>query len=173
MKWYWWALIIIILIVFRKKVVNTWNDLVTWKRIEELHPAIREKARAFIKKAAEQGIFLRVTEAYRSFERSDELYAQGRTKPGSIVSNARGGESYHNYGLAFDVVEMKDGKGLWENPNWPKIGALGKEFGFRWGGDFKSLQDLPHFEYGGKLSTLLARYRAGEKDSNGFLTNVA
>lgn len=192
MKWYWWIVIVIIiaLIIYRKRasrfVMETWNDLVTNQRIASLHPAIREKVKAFIAEADRQGMKLRITEGMRSFGRSDALYNQpydGKDNDGDgkideadeKVSNARGGQSYHNYGLAFDVVEMKNGKGLWENPNWARIGALGKSFGFKWGGDFKSFLDRPHFEYsaGFSVSQLLAMHNAGQKDAQGYLTNIA
>lgn len=192
MKWYWWIIIVvvIVLIIYRKRaskfVMETWNDLVTNQRIQSLHPAIREKAKAFIAEAARQGIKLRMIEGLRSFDRSNALFNQpfdGKDNDGDgkidetdeKVTNAKGGQSYHNYGLAFDVVEIKNGKGVWENPNWPKIGAIGKSFGFRWGGDFKSLVDRPHFEYsaGFSVSQLLAMHNAGKKDADGYLTNIA
>jgi peptidoglycan L-alanyl-D-glutamate endopeptidase CwlK len=165
-----------ILGVFKRNAIMqaVW-DKVTDIRINNLHPAIRQRARQFINAAAAQGIMLRITDGLRTFAEQDELYAQGRTKPGAIVTNAKGGQSYHNYGLAIDVVEIKNGKGLWENPNWPKIAALGKSFGFAWGGDFKNLRDLPHLEYTGGLTIpqLLAKYNAGQLDNGGYISNIA
>lgn len=126
---------------------KTW-DIISDRRIERLHPLIRAKAKEFILRAEKElGITLRLSSGYRSFESQDELYARGRTTPGSIVTNAKAGESYHNYGLAIDVVEIKEGKAIWNNPRWDDIAALGKEIGFSWGGDWKSFKDKPHFEY--------------------------
>jgi peptidoglycan LD-endopeptidase CwlK len=158
----------------RNAIIETIWDQVTEYRISKLHPAIRERARSFIAAAAQQGIFLRITDGVRTFDEQSALYAKGRTEPGSIVTNANAGESYHNYGLAIDVVEIKDGKGLYENPNWDKIAAIGKSFGFKWGGDFKSIRDLPHFEYTGgfSLSQLLSKYNAGQIDGSGYITIV-
>lgn len=116
---------------------------------------IRERVTAFINKAdREFGIKLRITSDghLRSFDKQDELYAQGRTAPGKIITNAKAGESYHNYGLAFDLVEIKDGQALWNNPNWIKIGEIGKSFGFNWGGDWRSFKDYPHFELSNGLN---------------------
>lgn len=144
-------------------------DLKSEEEIKTLHPKIRPVARAFLKEAEKEGIYLRVTSGLRTFEEQDELYAKGRTAPGNIVTNAKAGESKHNYGLAFDVVEIKDGKALWNNPNWSKIGELGKKRGFTWGGDFKSIKDKPHFEktFGLSNSELLAKYN---KTNNKYIT---
>lgn len=176
----WWWLggvgLLMGLTLYKKDTImeGIW-DKVTASRINQLHPAVRDRAQKFIAEAARQGIYLRVTSGLRDFAEQAKLYAQGRTEPGNIVTNAKPGSSFHNYGCAIDVVEIKNGKGLWENPNWTKIAALGKSFGFVWGGDFKSIKDMPHFEYaGGKtISQLLIAYNAGQKDTSGYLTNVA
>ena len=120
---------------------STWDSKHTDRRIRTLRPEVQAKAFGFINAAdKELGIRLRVTSAYRSIEEQNALFAKGG------VTKARGGQSYHNYGLAIDVVEIKGDKALWNNPNWGKIGAMGKRFGFSWGGDWKSFVDKPHFE---------------------------
>lgn len=130
----------------RKNQEPVWDPL-TAQRIAQLHPVIRAKVADFILEAQKRGIYLRVFSGLRTFDQQARLYAQGRTAPGTIVTNAKPGESWHNYGLAFDVVEMEGGRALWSNPRWKQIGALGKNFGFEWGGDWKSFDDKPHFEY--------------------------
>jgi len=172
------VLVMALVIIFRKTFKNiamsaiakTW-DYVSDRRINTLHPILREDARAFINEAAKQGIKLRVTSALRTFEEQQAIYNQGRTTPGRIVSNARPGTSYHNYGLAIDVVEIKDGKALWENPRWDLIGEIGKSFGFSWGGDFRSFKDRPHFEkpFGLSVSELLAKRNAGHINPEGYV----
>lgn len=150
----------------RKTMVKIWDDYWTNKRIETLHPLLRDRVKSFIQAAANKGIFLRVTSAKRSFSEQDDLYAQGRTKPGKVVTNAKGGESYHNYGLAFDVVPMMDGKPVWNDDElWQRVGRIGKSFGFTWGGDWVSFPDKPHFQddFGLRLSELKNRYR-GENE---------
>lgn len=107
-----------------------------------LVPLVQRKADELIALAASKGMPIRITEGYRSKERQDELYAQGRTKPGKIVTNAKGGQSIHQYGCAFDVVFVKTGY----NGDWNALGTLGKSLGFTWGGDFLKLKDRPHFE---------------------------
>ena len=103
---------------------KTW-DWRTDGRIEKLHPSIRSKVKEFIIKAEQElGINLRVSSGFRSHSEQNKLYASGRTESGKIVTHAKAGESYHNYGLAFDVVEIKNGKAIWNNPNWIEIADL-------------------------------------------------
>jgi len=144
---------------------QTW-DIVSDRRIGTLHPLIQAQAKELIIRAErELGIKLRVTSALRTWNEQDGLYAQGRTKTGKIITNAKGGQSLHNFGLAIDVVEIKDGKALWSNPNWNKIATLGKSIGFAWGGDFKSIKDKPHFEmhFGRSLAQLQTLYVSGDR----------
>lgn len=128
-------------------------------RLQSLHPAIQSRVREFINAAEDAGLYLRITSGYRSFAEQDKLYAQGRTAPGDIVTNAKGGQSYHNYGLSFDVVPMVKGLPVWDSaPLWAQIGALGKSYGFAWGGDWKN-PDKPHFEksYGLSVAQLYTK----------------
>jgi peptidoglycan L-alanyl-D-glutamate endopeptidase CwlK len=141
----------------------TW-DKVTDNRILKLHPAIRELATNFINSVKDGlDIKLRVTQSLRTYAEQDDLYAQGRTKPGRIVTNAKGGFSWHNFGLALDVVEILDGQANWQT-DWEEIARVGIGLGFSWGGNFKSFKDKPHFEirYGLSLDQARARYKEGE-----------
>lgn len=175
------AIVLIAVLLFKKrttlksitvKTINylkqkTW-DIVSDRRIESLHPSIKSKTKEFIIKAYKlYGIKLRVTSALRTREAQTQLYAKGRTSPGKKVTNAKAGQSYHNYGLAFDVVEIKNGKALWNNPNWNKIGALGKSLGFTWGGDWK-FTDKPHFQmtFGKHHRELAQLYKQGKRNGN-------
>jgi|688.fasta_scaffold212981_2 hypothetical protein len=147
-------------------------DAISESRIETLHPSIRNAVRSFINEAQKQGIKLRITSGFRTFAEQDALYAQGRTKSGSIVTNAKGGFSNHNFGLAFDVVPIVNGKADWNSKDWNKIGQIGKSFGFTWGGDWKNLVDKPHFEmmFGNSLTQLRNKYHSG--DRQGEYVNV-
>lgn len=150
-------------------------DVQSESKLILLHPAIRDKAILAYNKAVQVtpvGVHPSITETVRSFARSDELWAQGRTKPGQIVTNAKAGESYHNYGLAIDFVIQVNGMPDWTvNDNWMKVVSCFKEQGFFWGGDFIMIKDFPHFEnrLGYNWRTLLAKYNAGEIDDKGFL----
>ncbi|ELP1878973.1 M15 family metallopeptidase [Vibrio vulnificus] len=128
-----------------KQAAKTW-DVITDNRIATLHSYVRSPAAAFINAVEEElGIALRITQALRTVEEQDKLYAKGRTTEGKIVTNVKGGYSYHNYGLAIDVVEIKDRKVNW-NPDWNAIGKIGVSYGFEWGGNWKSFVDKPHFQ---------------------------
>lgn len=96
-------------------------------------------------------------EGFRTAKRQDELYAQGRTLPGGIITNAKGLQSYHNYGLAFDLV-FKDYE---YNPPadwWDTLGREGRALGLEWGGGWIDFKDRPHFELPGLDWKLLEKY---------------
>jgi hypothetical protein len=142
-------------------------------KIATLHPKIREKAKQLIDKAKNEGIDLLITSGYRTYAEQDELYKQGRTKKGAIVTNAKGGQSNHNFGLAFDVVPVVNGKLDWKSKEWNKIGKIGKSLGFKWGGNWTSIKDYPHFEmmFGNTLSMLRNKIKSG-KTIEGKYANV-
>jgi peptidoglycan L-alanyl-D-glutamate endopeptidase CwlK len=138
---------------YRYIKANLWDDQ-TEDIIKRLHPKVRGKVSAFIKACEKVGINLRITNdgGMRTFNEQDALYAQGRTTSGDIVTNARSGKSYHNYGLAIDVVEIKNGVAIWNNPRQNEIVAIAKKLGFEWGGDW-SRPDKPHFQLTFELTT--------------------
>lgn len=122
------------------------------KKLMRIHPFLSNKARQLIRISHAQGIFIIITQGKRSNEEQNRLYAQGRSNPGKIVTNVRGGYSYHNYGLAFDycVCDIIGGKLIpnWSvDKRWLRVGNLGKNLGLEWGGDWKSFKDYPHFQY--------------------------
>ncbi len=140
----------------------TWDE-VTDQNIAQLHPAIRLDASVFVNAVErELGIRLRVYESLRTIEQQDALYAIGRTQTGSVVTNAQGGESYHNYGLAFDLVEVQsDGILNWDT-DWEPIARLGRQLGFEWGGDWENFPDRPHWQmiFGLSIADLQELYRS-------------
>lgn len=146
-------------------VENKVWDAVSEAKILTLHPKIRDKAREFLVKAEKAGYKLRITSGLRTYAEQNALYAKGRTTAGSIVTNAKGGQSNHNFGTAIDVVPIVNGKADWNSKDWNKIGELGKSIGFAWGGDFKNLVDKPHFEmqFGLTLAQLRKKYESGDK----------
>ncbi|WP_020007851.1 M15 family metallopeptidase [Salinicoccus albus] len=121
-----------------------------------LQPYVAKQAAELVQRAADKGIVVRITDDYRSFSEQDELYAQGRTDPGLIVTNAEGGESYHNYGLAVDyALELDNGQVIWDTEydgngnsksDWFEVAQIGKNLGFTWGGDWKYFKDYPHLQ---------------------------
>jgi peptidoglycan LD-endopeptidase CwlK len=138
--------------------------------IATLLPAVQPIARMLVQKAAANGIEIRVISGLRSYEEQDALYAQGRTAPGKIVTNARGGFSNHNFGIAFDVGVFSGGKYLTESPMYKAVGVLGQELGLEWGGNWTSIVDEPHFQlrpaWAQALneSTMLAALRQRKQD---------
>ena len=115
--------------------------------ISTLHARLRDKARQLVQSAGAKGIKIKVISGLRTYDEQNALYSQGRTSSGKVVTNARGGYSNHNFGVAFDVgVFSADGKYLDESPSYKTVGQLGKSLGFEWGGDWSSIQDQPHFQ---------------------------
>ncbi len=116
------------------------------KVIATLLPEVRPYARALVHKAAANGIRIKVISGHRSYAEQDELYAQGRSKPGPVVTKARGGYSNHNFGIAFDIGVFEGNRYLGESPKYRAVGVLGTELGLEWGGNWKDLVDQPHFQ---------------------------
>lgn len=151
-------------------------ETISIDRINTTHPKVRDlflKAYQEAVRVTPVGVHPFITEGLRSFQRSDELYAQGRTKPGPIVTNAKGGSSYHNYGLAVDFCLQIDGKTSWiVDKNWMKVVGVFKKYGFKWGGDPNfGIYDAPHFEmtFGYKWKKLLELKNAGKVDKDGYV----
>lgn len=116
------------------------------KQPKGLKPKVKRQAQKVVDEMASYGYKVYVFEGYRTPERQQELYEQGRTTDGDIVTNTKAGESYHNYGVAVDII-FKEWQ--WNPPHeiyWKLLGAVGKKHGFKWGGEWQSFTDKPHFE---------------------------
>ena len=143
------------------------------KVIATLLPEVQPYARALVTKAAADGITIKVISGLRTYDEQNDLYAQGRTKPGRIVTNARGGFSNHNFGIAFDVGVFEGGQYLDESPKYKAVGVLGMDLGLEWGGNWKTIQDEPHFQlrpkWAGDLSErdMLAELRSRKESGKG------
>ena len=114
--------------------------------IATLLPEVQPYARALVTKSAQNGITIKVISGLRTYDEQNDLYAQGRTKPGNIVTNARGGYSNHNFGIAFDIGVFEGSSYKDESPKYKAVGALGTDLGLEWGGNWKTIQDEPHFQ---------------------------
>lgn len=137
--------------------------MINSRDIKELLPVVREKVEKFQKLCDENNIDLLITSTYRDAESQSALYAQGRTIPGAIVTNAKAGQSWHNHRCAIDVVPLVNGKANWntKDPVWAKLGELGKQAGLEWAGEWKRFKEMAHFQYTGGLT--LAQLQAGGK----------
>jgi len=139
----------------------------------DLNSATREKAEQFVSACDEAGIDVLIYCTYRSEKEQDVLYSQGRTTPGNnprsskplgdIVTNARGGESWHNFRAAFDFVPLVNGKAAWNSKElYAKCGAIAESLGLEWAGRWTGrLRETAHCQFRGGLT--LAQARATSK----------
>lgn len=138
-------------------------------RLSGLHPVFVAGTVALIERCYARGVNIVITQGLRTIAEQDALYAQGRTKPGQIVTNAKGGTSYHNYGLAVDfALLLNDGKQVsWDTKldvdkngvsDWMEVVEEAKKLGFEWGGEWRTFKDLPHLQmvFGLKIADLRA-----------------
>lgn len=113
-----------------------------------VNQAFADRVKDALVRARQEGMAMQMDLVYRTFAHQDQLYAQGRTEPGPRVTNARGGQSWHNYGLGADVVfSTANGQPSWpENGNWTRYGEIAESYGLTWGGRWRN-PDRPHVEY--------------------------
>lgn len=132
------------------------------RKIDDLQPVVAAMCREFIKRCDEAGIDVIITSTLRTMEEQAALYAQGRTKAGPRVTNAKPGESMHNHRCAFDYVPIKNGKADWNNIlTFAKCGEIAESVGLEWGGRWK-MKDYPHCQYTG--GNTLAQFQNGTAD---------
>ncbi len=134
------------------------------RSLDDLHPIVAAKARAHLAACKAEGIDLLVTCTYRDPAEQARLFAQGRTAPGKIVTNARPGQSFHEYRVAYDVVPMRAGKPVWGTAGadmelWKRVGALGIAQELEWAGNWTRFKEYPHFQFTGGFK--LAHFQAG------------
>lgn len=152
------------------------TDKISESKIADLHPWIANAALRAYREAVRitpVGIHPVITETIRSFELSDHYYTQGRTRPGEIISFAKGGQSFHNYALALDFTIEVQGRIEWKmSDNWMLVVNTFKEYGFEWGGDWPGKKaDKPHLQmvFGYTWQELLWKVENKEIDKNGFV----
>jgi peptidoglycan L-alanyl-D-glutamate endopeptidase CwlK len=129
--------------------------------ITYLHPKVAAMCRKFIRRCASEGIEVIIISTFRDFECQDALYARGRTAPGRIVTNARAGQSYHNFRVAFDFVPVVNGKAQWmDDELFDKCGEIAESVGLEWAGRWTKFKEKDHCQYTGGLK--LKDFRAGK-----------
>lgn len=124
--------------------------------ITGLHPYVLKQKNELVRLTKQRGITIIITDGYRSHEEQTRIYNQGRTTEGDIVTNAKAGQSLHNYGLAIDfALKLEDGSVIWDmeydgngngKSDWMEVVAIAKEIGFEWGGDWDKFPDYPHLQ---------------------------
>jgi peptidoglycan L-alanyl-D-glutamate endopeptidase CwlK len=155
------------------------RDKISIERAKKLHPSVRDEVIELItrvEKGFPANIAVRIVQGLRTIEEQNALYAKGRTAPGSIVTNAKGGSSYHNYGLAIDfaILVGKDGNSTYDEVSWDikkdndkdgvadwlEVVKVFEAAGWEWGGRWSSIKDYPHVQksFGYKWQTLLEKY---------------
>lgn len=155
-------------------------DTPTKQCIAKLHPSVREEVTTIIAKcdkALTGKAKIRITQGLRTIAEQDVMYAQGRTAPGKKITNAKGGQSIHNYGFAVDICLIINGKTAswdtkkdWDNDqvaDWYECVKIFALHGWEWGGNWKTFKDMSHFEKRNfnswkQLSKL-------KKDKNGYV----
>lgn len=111
-----------------------------------LRQDVEANARVFLRLCEEEGLPVLITQTVRDDEYQAYLYAQGRTRPGSIVTNSKR-TTFHGAGLAFDIAKNVKGGEYSDNAFFLRCGEIGKRVGFSWGGDWSDFPDLPHFQW--------------------------
>ena len=135
----------------------------------KLHPELLQIVQEFEARCKAAGLNVLITETYRTKQEQDTLYAQGRTTPGNIVTNAKYPKSPHCWGVAFDFCRNVRGREYDDSDGFfRKCGDIGKSLGLAWGGDFRSIVDKPHLEFkkflpNNSVKTLQSQYGTPEK----------
>ena len=136
--------------------------MINSRKIDDLKPEVAVLCRAFVQQCHLAGIEVLITSTYRDVEAQDAIYNQGRTTPGRIITNCKGGNSMHNYRVAFDWVPL-DVKGapVWNDSHlWRECGQIAQDVGLEWGGAWANFVDMPHCQYtqGKSIADLHAEY---------------
>jgi peptidoglycan L-alanyl-D-glutamate endopeptidase CwlK len=150
-------------------------DAVSEARLQNVMPMLADKIRQMATMLEQEGITIRVVQGLRTVAEQDALYAQGRTTPGKIVTNCKGGFSYHNYGLAVDVVPSQFAPDQPYNPDWnsahpawKRMEAVGQSLGLDSGATWRSFPDAPHFQISGKFPEGAPNDKARELAESGL-----
>ena len=136
--------------------------MINSRAISDLRPDVATNCRTLLSLCKQQGLNVLVTQTRRDNEYQAALYAQGRTKPGSIVTNSAT-TTFHGAGLAFDFCKNVRGHEYDDPAFFLNVAIIAKGMGFSWGGDWKSFPDRPHLQWdeGGKYTD--AMIRAGKR----------
>jgi peptidoglycan L-alanyl-D-glutamate endopeptidase CwlK len=165
------------------------KDSISIPRVELLHPKLRNEVKQLIEKAEsiiDNNLAIRVVQGLRTIEEQNKIFNQptdGIDNDGDgkiderdeFVSRAKGGASYHNYGLAIDITflyyneltkkyEYREKDSWIVGKNHLKLQTIFKEYGWKWGGDFKSIKDTPHFErtFGHNIEYCRSKYNSDD-----------
>ena len=132
------------------------------RSLSDLTPKARELCMKWIDACRKEGVDVLVYCTYRDGKEQDELYMIGRTKPGNIVTNARAGDSWHNWRRAWDAVPLVAGKPQWNGASlYAKMGRVAEELGIEWAGRWTGkLKETAHFQV--TEGVTLAQLKSGQ-----------
>ena len=135
--------------------------MINSRSLSDLNPKVAALCSAFITSCKKQNIDIIITSTYRDAESQNALYAQGRTTPGKKVTNAKAGQSFHNWRVAFDFVPIVNGKAQWNDAAlFTQCGEIAEALGLEWAGRWVKFKELAHCQYTNGLS--LADFQAGK-----------
>ncbi len=129
--------------------------------VKDLNIVLQRAVAEFLKRCKDIGLDVKITQTLRDVEYQNYLFAQGRTRAGEIITKVKGGDSFHNYGVAFDICKNVKGHEYDDFEFFKKSGRIWTEMGGKWGGNFESFVDMPHFEFTGALS--IKDFKSGKK----------
>jgi len=135
------------------------------KSIGSLHPKAQKAARIFLKTILDTGIDARIISGTRTYAEQDALYRNGRFgNPPPVVTNAKGGQSNHNFGIAWDIGIFEDGEYLGDSPLYDEAAEAGLTADLEWGGNWEKFQDKPHYQLatGLLLASVRDKFEKGE-----------
>jgi peptidoglycan LD-endopeptidase CwlK len=142
---------------------------ITSRSLDDLKPEAKRRAQLFLSELKAADIDFLVICTYRDADAQNLLYAQGRTAAGHIVTKAKGGDSFHQYRVAFDGVPLVQGKPLWMvfnkdatlHPIWKKVAEIAESVGLEWAGRWSAFKEYDHFQYTGGLT--LSDFKSGKE----------
>ena len=135
--------------------------MINSRSLSDLNPKVAAMCSEFINRCKMQGIDVIITSTYRDGAAQDALYAQGRSLPGKKVTNAKAGQSFHNWRVAFDFVPIVGGKAIWnDDALWTKCGEIAEGIGLEWAGRWTKFKETAHCQYTGGLT--LADFQSGK-----------
>ena len=135
--------------------------MVNSRSLDDLRADVKLNAEVLLERCARRGLHVLITQTLRDDEYQALLYAQGRTRPGQIVTNSKV-TTFHGCGLAFDFCKNVPGQEYRDLAFFAEVAAIAKELGFSWGGDWTSFTDRPHLQWDGHGKYTGAMIRAGK-----------
>ncbi|MBQ8109706.1 MAG: M15 family metallopeptidase [Clostridia bacterium] len=129
--------------------------------LKDLRADVRANVEILLGLCRSQEMAVLITQTKRDNEYQAYLYAQGRTRPGSIVTNSKT-TTFHGAGLAVDFCENIKGREYADASFFQNVAIIAKAMGFSWGGDWKSFPDFPHLQWDDRGKYTTAMLRAGK-----------